>query len=578
MPQVYKTYEDFAQELDRPRSYEEGSTPTASSSLVATAAPAQATSGGQAQQPISSSVSTQPTAAKPIEATGGTPTLSILGYTPDVKVSQQYEDLLRPLVGGLQKSAEKLRTAGSQFLTGAGPYRSWEGIQGANLITQALTPDEDRAKDESEMEAARGLVTAEYKGPTGIDQGTVEELQKALVGLQGTGGNLASASGIQGLLGSQYAAHPQEISWDTSRLIKDPRFMGTARTLTNEITGLGVGIDQAQREAAGIAERRQGEEEGIAAAARGQLEEERGKVSSDIQKRIDEANALARAQQEAFSSFQDSGDLAALEAYQPGITETFNTPGRQLYNQGRSELQRILDEQYADIREIPLLSPQVTTHGHKVYGWTSEELEALKGQYDKQQLEALRQRANERQAALASAGFDPSTGSFSELAGGNVAIRQIKGETEPGQYSSIFPMAYGDTTWEPIDTRAYLSMQPGTGATRENLATAGEADRYNRTAQLLDLQDRLQIAATPYEKDQIVAEAGQYLEDEIASLEARRGALNENEQAYLTEAWRARKNYKRAQRRKRWAKAIKIVASLATRGIGNNLLAVTSIR
>jgi hypothetical protein len=587
MAGLYKTYDEIQAELTRPRSYGEdsstGTTSGESSTGTAVAGESNITQPIQTSQGDSESESYDLTPAKIDAPAGSSPKINLRGYGGDSEISDQYRSLFAPATNSLRDSYGKLSSAADEFVSQAGPLRSWSSIQGGKAIEDALTPDEDAEKDAAEMQAAKDLLGTSYKGPGTLAQGDVDTVGKNLSSLKQSGKAYLGAPGIAAILQTQAStpATDQELAIEADRYLSNQDYLRSAQEFQKQISGLEGDYRSAQEQALGYAQRRTTDEADIANQARELLQGARGDISSELSRRVEAEKANEAAFNAAMDKYKATGDLSALAGYEgyDQAVEAFNTPTQQLYAEGKAKLAEI-QGQYQDIANIPYFSPQITTRGLSTLGWTPDELKALQSQYDPKTLEALKKRATERQIALEDAGFSDSSQERYMSKYGDIRMQPNPEKAPgPGKYSTLIPELYGGElgAYQPLGTTDYVTSTDSSGLSPEALSTEAERDRYNRASLLLDLEDRMDAAETPYEKKKIATEAGKYLEDEKAALESRKEALTAKEQEYLVAVEDAHRRYRQAKRRGKWALALKVAIPVITLGTGSAIMGASGL-
>ena len=559
MTMPYKTYDEIQEALTNPRSYAEGGT---SGTIVEATGrkspiPQNTTTTQAAEQASPAQIeSAPPLAISSQTSTTSVPTGGLITYTGNPNISERYKGMLQPITSQLGTSTNKLGTIAQDFATAAGSERTWEGIKGSSQVQQALLP----SASDMDIAAAKSLAQAAYTGPTTLDQTTMDELKGTLQNLQDTGRAIQGGAGTEALLQtlSKTPGTPQELQWDTQRLMADPDYLRSVQALAEDIGGFGGQITRQEQAAATEAATRTAEEADIASKAQAALTGEMTGLDTTLQGRLAQEQANQKAIEDAYAKFSTTGDLHVFDALpqelkdETGITSLENDPNQILYQKGQETLKGIIS-QFQDIQDIPFMVPQTTSRGLPVIGWSPEDYAALQTKYpDRTQLEQIRQRANDRQLALTQAGFDPSSMKFSiKNTGGEIVLNpanEMPSGVGPGAYSTMFPEYYGGGVgdYTPPSLRSYVSVQPSSMLSKENLATSDELARFNRAADILGLP-QMTSDSTPYEKEKVVTQAAQYIEDVASALEMRKGALNKEEQNFLDQANQARKAYRDAQ-------------------------------
>lgn len=566
MANVFKDSDTWQQEVTRSRQYPgEGSPQT-----LAPEATAQPASGAATASP--QTVAT--TSAAPATPKPPMPTADILSYPGNPSVAQQYQGMFKPVTGTVWKAGLGLGNEQQEFLGAAQPVRSWAGVQGQQTVQKALEP----TSDEAALTEASKLTHAAYTGPTTLDSEHMGEIKALSQSLQGSAPTYTRPVGVEALLQTQSptAATRGELEQSAGKALADKDFLASARAVQNDIAALAAQIAQGETWAQDEAAKRTAAETDIQTQARALAEGTRAGIAGNLESQVAQKTAYDAALQAAYDKFLGTGDIQAFQGLPSEITSEvakFNTPGQQLYQTGTAKLQEIANK-YTDIKGIPFLTPQISTRGLGVLGWTPEDYKRILETYGPDWTEAIRQQAIARQKDLETAGFSPQ-GMTQErwgttdtnIAGGGkgVWLDELQPEqAKRGQYADILPDLFGGNLpeWKPADVRSYLTLTQGTGATREQLATTEQRETYNRAAQLLDLEDRITQATTTSERKKLASEADRYLSDEEAALTARKETLSQNELDYYDQVRNARSAYRKAVSRGAWEAFLKPFADI----------------
>ena len=575
MAGVLRSYDDWAAALNGQKSFSDQGAPEN---------PLQP--GGTSQ--ASSAAPAAPAAPEPtIPKDTGPAVSSDLYPAPSSSISDTFKPALNPFTKTISQASAKLETAGKGFYDSAGPSRTFEGIGGKQTLEAALAPDTTANQDNTAtMGAAKSLVGAQYQGPQGLDQSIVADLQAAADELKASSGTLNQGAGVEGLLQVQHpgaGASQDELAWDAGRMMAQRDWQQSVRGLQSDIGRFQAQIGQGQSAAETFAAQRAAEEDSIRQLAREYLQGRQADVTTGIDQRLAQEQAGEQALGQAYDQFQKTGDLSALQGLpaDQGIDlGAFNTQGTQL--RAKADAARAaVDAQFSDLRNVPLMSAQVDSHGNPVLGWSKEQYAELKQHYTAKDLKALKARAQERQAALEQAGFSPGL----QLQQGGAAKGQLKTTLEGGavkrvtktgkkdqiaggEFSTIDPLYLGGDlgSYQPADLRSYIGRQEGDLATRENVSTAEERMVYNRSAELLNQADRIEQAATPHEKSKLTSQAARYIDEEVKALESRKEDLTAGMKAYIKKAKDARDHFLRANRIEEWGNIGAVVGGILGSG------------
>lgn len=462
-----------------------------------------------------------------------------------------------PLKRDLSSISNKIGSQESSFRQGAGERRNFEGIGGSTTLDRAFNP----AASAGEIDQARGLVGAKYKGPSGYDDEAVENLREAISGVQG------AALGGRSVAGASYFAGQENPSlssgerrFEGARKVKDEGYLSGLRDVSRQASETQRGLEKGIGEAQEFAKARQEDEASIAQAARQIAEQRQAQAFSTIDERVAARDAEEAALVDAYNQFIDSGALDDLIAL-PG------QGGEQL-----NEAQVVRDQlaaggvwdeimaKYSDLEQydVPLLERQVSTHGKAVLGFPKEWYDANLQNIPAPLMATLKDQAMKRQAELENAGF--SNEQRATIGGKGVL------KTDPGRFSAFRSVYDGDGV-ETQDFRPYFGFREGTGASRENTATQGERFAVNRANDILGRLESLADPDTPYQAATVIEEGDRYLADLERSIKARQGELGESRDKALDDIKKARKSYKKAKKAKNFKVAARVIGGVGSLGL-----------
>ncbi len=531
--------------------------------LGTTPAPKTTTAAAAAPKPLGGYTAPAPLAVTP-GPSGSKPTIQIRPYGGSTEGGAA--GVLRRLREGLQKIPGQLQESATKFTEAAGPYRTWEGIGGRETIAGALRPAAGTLED---LEPARALVGARYEGPEGLDLEDLATLQEATGELQARAAGLESVGGLESALAEETVGlTPGELAFEATRMRENPQFREEALGARQDVARLEAELARASGEAGGIAGARRAQEEDIAGQARGQLTGEEEAITGDLARRMAEAEARDEGIIDAYTRFQETGDLGALEEIQTlegalqGFTpEEFRTEARQLTEEGLAEREAIMGK-YQDLSDVPLLTLQTTSKGRETLGFPEEWYQEAKKKYSKDELEGIRARATERQKELEAAGF--AGGKYSKGRYTSVLPEETVG-ARGGKYGLVLPLYFGEDYQLP-DVRTYTGLDIGVRPSRENLSSEEQRGVYNRVQDLLGQADRIAEAGEPYRGASVAAEVKRYLDEEAAELESRKTELTAAQKEWFGLVRKARKGYEKAKRSALWGKVARVALGVGTLG------------
>lgn len=489
---------------------------------------------GAPTQPTPQPTAEVPEGAKPFASSGSSGKApSMYGYKAPESSQAFWNQIFAPVTGGVASGYEQLGGAVGEFREGAGELRSFDDLGGEAMLERAIASGDPVA-----MEAARAAIGASYTGPRGLDPETLATLQREFGDISPYAGNLASVAGTSALLeqarpGLSSGARRAE----AQRLLEDPEFRDISRSLGKDIGRLGSATEAERLAAEEFARERSESEAEIARLARGVLEGRRGSLDEDLERRIAEAGAQQAAAADAYDYFVKTGDASKLQALDLGFDPSmFETELTALDREAQAARDAILnDPRYERIKDIPLMTLGITSHGSRRYEWDPEWWEANKdallAQYGKKGVGKLKGLARQRQKELKEGGFD--IGGRGREAGKYAGVENIYGE-------------------DPFDPQAgyeqFIEYDPGNVATRANIASTAQRSEYNRIQDLLGEASRLE-ATDPYRAAEVRADLEGWAEAQQEQYEAARSQLEALGYEFDTAAKQQRKSYKKAKKK-----------------------------
>ena len=544
MAQTYTSYESILGDLQRPpgsgTTYDLGGdavpAPTQQQpnyNLSGDVAPTPAATAKTAPQTTAFAAPQQQQPQQAFAAPAGqAPSINVAGYAAP-QLPTNLSKYFAPLSTQLKTGRESLGQATSAFTTAAGPYRSYGSIGGEEILRAGVERDTDLARQNQEEEAARALVGARYAGPTGLDQGTLDRLNQQLTGLRSQAGGLTTTAGAAELLrGAAPGLTAGQRQFEARRLLGTEGFRSAARSTQEQTRQLMSDYLRSQSEAAAIAQARTEQEADISAQSRRYLTEAQTPIEQAIGERVaatqEQENALRSAYERAMTT-GSMEDLAALGQASGVDVSGFNTIGRQ--NEARAqEIYRsvVEDPKYETIREVPMMGLRIDKHGKQGWSWDDDTAKQLREQLGERAFQATKKLAIQRQQAFGN----------TELAAGNV---RKQGLGSLAIYNPLVQYGGQEAGFDPLAVQPYLGYEQGTGARRENIATADERARLNAIANILGSSQRL--GEEEYRGSVFRADPTAY-----AALEAEQIAALQKQTEQQAAAWRkmsdkARKQY-----------------------------------
>ena len=534
MAQVFRSFDDHLQSIVNPQPQEQ---PGTAYGIGAAAEPSGV--GGTPISTTASLLSPQAPAQRVHTAPGGQGP-----YVADPQVKGVFERLFAPIDKGQAAQQESLGGITSAFSTAAGPRRSYEGIGGEGILEKAIRGTETEIPDFTNQ--AKALVGAQYTGPQALDQDTTEAISRALGNFQT---QIGSPAGIRDLIRTQTPGlTPGMVRFEGGRLAQDPGFRERRDAERLELGRIFGKLGASTREAETYAQGRAAEEADIAAKATGYLTGERGEISADLQKKIDEQGASQEKAQAAWNKFYNSGNLAQLTQAgqatgQPDVGEGFATQNKLNEGLARDELRKITDR-YADIKDVPLMQLAATSHGHQNMRFPDEWYAANAAKYTPAQMATMKERSRQRQVELEKTfGTQTPLQMFNPINyGGAKTVQEL---TAQGQ--GLIP-----------DSRLYTSFDPGLKPSRGNVSSVQQREQFNRINDILDEADRI-VESEPARAAKITSELDAYIADEEASMAKRTGSVRKGEGDWLNYLHKVRKKARKIRDQKKWREAIEAI-------------------
>lgn len=446
------------------------------------------------------------------------------------------ERLFSPLQQGIQQTQQAVGQLGQSFQQQAGPTgQTFESRGGQQAIGGYLDAD---FTSSTEREAARnratGLLASSYQGPRELDRGQAARVGGDIGEYQTRAEALRSGSGLQTLLQRGVPGLTRgQARYEAQAVMQEPGYAQRAAQGAESAGQLVARLAEEDRRAREIAATRGAEEEEIARRARGEITGRRGAVETEIETRVQEERARQRAQRESYDKFLAGGDPLSLVG-QPGVDfdpTRFQTPAGTLAGEARAQYAAIMAK-YPELAGYDPLGLAIKKTGRERFaavpggGYGTLEQAVKRGKITREQYAQLTARQHELEAA----GFSPRTTK----------------QKEAGRFAEVAPLYGGPgetfegSIYTPEDVRPFTSFQEGVTPGRENLASAGQRETFNRSNELLGEADRIEAAGEPYRAALIRAEVDRYLENVEATLTERGEKLDESSRRFRRAVHRQR--------------------------------------
>lgn len=516
-------------------------TPSAGAGAVAPAAPATA----------------EPTSL-PAAQTLQEPTPGVSApYSLDYQQTGSLEDrLFNPVQAGAETGGQQLEDFASQFLTKAGPDRTYQGIGAEETLSGAV-------EGTTGLEAGKALVGAQYAGPAGLDpagSAYLNDLARQLQTRQNmlsTGGGLTTAvqQSTPGLTPGESRFQAQSMFGEGFRDVVPQQTAGV-----QQFRGA---LDAETQAAIDYAAARTGQEQDIATQSRDYLTGRGEGITGDLQTAVEDAKREDAERLALFDQVRGGEDIESIAGYLQqlqgrGAIDFAGTGGAgeggqpdvgnilsDIYQGGQSAdaLQAQIMAKYPELAGIDPLGRGLSGSGRGTTTYTGEGAEGevdYRTLYDKGTRVDLTKRQRELEQE-----FDP--------------LRMARGQ---GAEGAAFNPLYGGEGFESPDIQEYLGFNPGIRPSRENLSSEEQRTQFNNINDMLGKLDRISEAETPFQAATIAAQIDQYLSDEEAAFEEKTGELSEDALAWKGMVKKARKKYKKAKRDQKWGMVLDAVGGI----------------
>jgi hypothetical protein len=521
------------------------------------------------------------------------------------------QQMFQPLSQQKAQVGQQLGGTVQKFYQEAGPQRTYESSGAQGLLGTAIAGTPDLAEQQKRMGEAKGLVNAQYTGPGQLAQTDVDTIQK---GLQESAARRqvlqAGGAGISTLL-EQYM--PQlsagQRKYEAGLMSQSPEFQKQRQQYIEESQALQGQSAAEQQKAQEFAQERTTKEAEIASKSKEYLTGRQTEISQQLQDTINQKNTEDAAARAAYDQFLKTGsqeDWAKIPKnffgtytpegtgvgeYQPQTqitAQTFNTDARKNLAQAQQWYNKIVNTEFAQIKDVPLLQVRIDGQGRETWDFTQKDASGKEtvDQKGSQLTDKQRNMAIQRQQRLQDAGFSPGTNreirgqsetaqrgkATTKLVGGEMVQMtpaEQQGENAYGKFATAMPLYYAEggptgAKWTPADLRTYTVWHPGVSPSRENVSTETQRGIYNNISDLMDFADKLVEAGEPWKAAQVGADVNKFLKDEESVLTQRKDILSKSATDWNKLVNKARKKYNESSGF--WGQLAKVVMDVTTLG------------
>ena len=491
------------------------------------------------------------------------------------------EKLFDPSLKGLEAGQMQLGEFADIFREKAGPERTYQDIGAEETLGAAIAG--------GPMEPAKGLVGAQYLGPTTLDPTGVGGLQHLAGQLKtreealGTGLGVTSTlqAGIPGL-------SPGEAKYTAQHgVFSDPTYRDQLAKALGPTGAFGEQVTTEREAAEAYAGLRGEQEADIAQQSKEYLTGQQAGITGDIQGQIDKALAEQATTAETWAQIQGAPDfeqqLEGLTAAQEMGILPQNVDLTQLDTDARKALKAasgLRDEimaEYSSVSGYALGVPGVGKRGlgsPHVRDPQTGELRDYRDVIPKE----LQKDWTARQAKLEKA-FNPLRQKWMDKY--PEFDPNLPEGIDPGLMQTVSPLYYGGPEggalfggeafggqFQGPQLANFLQFDPGVMPSRGNVSTTEQRDQFNRISDLLDSLDRI-------EKDDLFHAATigvnieQYLDAEADALEAQGEKLGVAGQSWKKQVATLRKKAKKAAKKAEWAKVGQVAGGVLGAVVGS---------
>jgi hypothetical protein len=121
-----------------------------------------------------------------------------------------------------------------------------------------------------------------------------------------------------------------------------------------------------------------------------------------------------------------------------------------------------------------------------------------------------------------------------------------------GAEGSVYNPLYFGEGFEGPDVTEYLGFEPSVRPSRENLSSEEQRTQFNNIMEMLDKLDRISEAKNPFHAAMVSARIDDYLADEEAALEEKKGELSKTALEWRAMVRNARRHARKIARHKPW--------------------------
>lgn len=455
------------------------------------------------------------------------------------------ERLFDPVQAGAETGGQQLQDFASQFMTEAGPERTYQGIGAESQLAGAV-------EGTTPTGVGKALVGAQYQGPAGLDPSGVGYMTDLARKLQARQTMLSQGGGLTtAIQQSTPGLTPGESRFQAESMFGEG-FRDVVPEQTAGVQQFQGALDTETQAALNYAAQRTAQEQAIGQQSREYLAGRGETVSGDIQTSLEAAQAENTARENIWEQIRASGqrpgegfeDIVGLlgQAQERGAIDFAGAGGggeegapdvanllSGIYGQGESAQARQAEimAKYPELAGIAPLGQDFSGSGRGTLTYTAEGPEGQTQDYRSLYDPGTRGELTQRQRELEKE-FDP--------------MRLARGQEAPG---AAFNPLYGGEGFEGPDVKEYLGFDPGIRPSRENVSSEEQRSQINNINEMLGKLDRISEAQNPFQAAMIYAQIDSYLADEEASLAEHTGEMTEE-----AKEWRNLVNSTRKRARK----------------------------
>lgn len=491
------------------------------------------------------------------------------------------ERLFQPSLQARQAGEMQLGEFADIFRQQAGPERTYAGIGGEETLRGAV--------EGGPLAPARGLVEAQYQGPTTLNQAGVGGLQDLAGRLQTRRGALGTGQGVTSVLQAGIPGLTLgEARYSAQRdIFQDPTYRAQLAEALGPAGQFGEQVTQERQAAEALGGRRAEQEADIARQSRGYLTGRQAGISGDIGSEIER---LSQQQLEAERLRGEVGGAegfrevqSALEAAQAGglvspeaDLSRLDTTTRKAIEAAPEVRQQIM-EKHPTVSGYEVGVPGVGGRGLASPHVRDPQTGELKDYRDVIPKE-LQKDWTARQAELEKA-FNPLRQKWMESY--PEFDPDLPKDIDPGLLQTVSPIYYGGPEGgarfggeafsgdlATPELKNYLQFDPGTRPSRGNVSTEEQRGQFNRISDLLGELDRIEKTDV-FRAASIGVGIEEYLDAEEEAVTTQAEKLGTQGQAWLKDIKALRKRLKKAKKKAEWAKVGQVAGGVLGAVVGS---------